>query len=207
MEAGTAARNSSVAPRGPPPRGAWLWLAVLLMVLSFAGDVLTPLGVADGMLYATVIAAAHGGGRSGWVALTACGSSALILAGVALSPAGDSSGWTVLLNRGMSLGVVWCLAAGSIAWSLRERRRTQVPPDRDHQLHRVKSLHGLLPICAGCKKIRDPEGRWHQLEAYIQSHSEAEFTHGLCDNCFAEYAGMMPEGPAEPAAPTDGGGR
>ena len=48
---------------------------------------------------------------------------------------------------------------------------------------RVKLLSGLLPICAGCKKIRDDQGYWEQVEAYIQSHSEATFTHGLCPDC------------------------
>lgn len=48
---------------------------------------------------------------------------------------------------------------------------------------RVKVLGGLLPICATCKKIRDQQGAWHQLESYIHRHSEADFTHGLCPDC------------------------
>ena len=47
----------------------------------------------------------------------------------------------------------------------------------------LKILSGLIPICATCKKIRDDKGYWNQLEAYIQKHSEATFTHGLCDEC------------------------
>jgi DNA-binding NarL/FixJ family response regulator len=47
----------------------------------------------------------------------------------------------------------------------------------------VKTLTGLLPICAACKKIRDDNGYWNQLEAYIEAHSDAEFTHGLCPDC------------------------
>ncbi len=50
-------------------------------------------------------------------------------------------------------------------------------------LAKVKLLSGLLPICANCKKIRDDEGYWHQVEVYVQNHSEAEFTHGLCPEC------------------------
>ncbi len=41
----------------------------------------------------------------------------------------------------------------------------------------------MLPICAGCKKIRDDKGYWNQLEDYISEHSEALFTHGLCPGC------------------------
>ncbi len=48
---------------------------------------------------------------------------------------------------------------------------------------RVDTLGGLLPICANCKKIRDDKGYWNRLEAYIQDHSEAEFTHGICPEC------------------------
>jgi PAS domain S-box-containing protein len=47
----------------------------------------------------------------------------------------------------------------------------------------VKALSGLLPICASCKKIRDDNGYWTQIESYITSHSEADFSHGLCPEC------------------------
>ena len=50
-------------------------------------------------------------------------------------------------------------------------------------LDRVKTLRGLLPICACCKKIRDNTGYWNQIEVYIGDHSEAEFSHGLCTEC------------------------
>jgi len=47
----------------------------------------------------------------------------------------------------------------------------------------MKSLSGLLPICAHCKKIRDDRGYWNQLEAYLSEHSDAELTHGICADC------------------------
>jgi PleD family two-component response regulator len=50
-------------------------------------------------------------------------------------------------------------------------------------LAKVKTLSGLLPICANCKQIRDDQGYWHQVEVYIRNHSEAEFSHGLCPEC------------------------
>jgi two-component system, NtrC family, sensor kinase len=50
-------------------------------------------------------------------------------------------------------------------------------------LRQVKQLSGLLPICAGCKKIRDDKGYWQQIEAYIRDHSEADFTHSVCPHC------------------------
>lgn len=48
---------------------------------------------------------------------------------------------------------------------------------------RMKYLVGILPICASCKKIRDDEGHWHQIESYIRDRSEAEFSHGICPEC------------------------
>jgi len=50
----------------------------------------------------------------------------------------------------------------------------------------VKVLGGLLPICANCKKIRDDEGDWQQIESYIHEHSEADFSHSICPDCFKE---------------------
>lgn len=50
-------------------------------------------------------------------------------------------------------------------------------------LIKVKTLSGLLPICASCKKIRDDQGYWQQVEVYIREHSDAEFSHGLCPDC------------------------
>jgi len=51
-------------------------------------------------------------------------------------------------------------------------------------LTQVKTLSGLLPICSVCKRIRDDNGYWQQVEGYIQTHSDATFTHGVCPECF-----------------------
>jgi hypothetical protein len=52
-----------------------------------------------------------------------------------------------------------------------------------NQFAQIKMLHGFLPICAKCKKIRDDKGFWNQIESYISAHSDAIFSHGLCPNC------------------------
>ena len=66
-------------------------------------------------------------------------------------------------------------------------------------LEHVKTLHGMLPICAWCKRIRDDHGYWSQAEAYVKQHSDAEFTHGICPECLEKVrpspvarAGRMP---------------
>jgi hypothetical protein len=51
----------------------------------------------------------------------------------------------------------------------------------------IKTLRGVLPICAYCKKIRDDRGAWNQLEAYISTHSEVLFSHGICAQCRQEH--------------------
>ena len=55
--------------------------------------------------------------------------------------------------------------------------------DLQGSLAKVKMLSGMLPICASCKKIRDDQGYWGQIELYIRNHSEAEFSHSLCPDC------------------------
>ncbi len=60
---------------------------------------------------------------------------------------------------------------------------TERTRDLKKALDDVKQLSGLLPICATCKKIRDDDGYWTQIERYISKHSEADFTHGICPDC------------------------
>jgi hypothetical protein len=55
-------------------------------------------------------------------------------------------------------------------------------------LARVKRLQGLLPICSYCKKIRNDRNYWQQLENYIGERSEAQFSHGICPECFEKFA-------------------
>jgi hypothetical protein len=47
----------------------------------------------------------------------------------------------------------------------------------------MKTLSGLLPICSHCQRIRDENGRWVHIESYVHHHSEASFSHGICDDC------------------------
>ena len=70
----------------------------------------------------------------------------------------------------------------------REHRRVEADRQRligelQAALAKVKTLTGLLPICAWCKKIRDDEGYWNDLVTYISAHSDAQFSHGICPEC------------------------
>ena len=64
-----------------------------------------------------------------------------------------------------------------------EEEKERILVELQESLVKVKKLSGLLPICANCKSIRDDKGYWNQVEDYIQHHSEAQFSHGLCDVC------------------------
>lgn len=68
-----------------------------------------------------------------------------------------------------------------------EQERERLIADLQRALADVKHLSGLLPICAGCKKIRDDRGYWSQVESYIAERSEARFTHGLCPVCTKKF--------------------
>ena len=56
----------------------------------------------------------------------------------------------------------------------------------DKALNEINTLKGIIPICSYCHKIRDDEGAWSQLEAYLSTHSEAEFSHGICPTCMTK---------------------
>jgi len=55
----------------------------------------------------------------------------------------------------------------------------------------VKKLQGLLPVCASCKKVRDDDGYWQQIESYISEHSDAKFSHGICPECMIKLYGKV----------------
>ena len=68
----------------------------------------------------------------------------------------------------------------------------RVERDLLNSVEECKVLRGILPICATCKKIRDDQGAWNQMESYIHQHSEVEFTHGICPDCAQAFKGKAP---------------
>ena len=101
------------------------------------------------------------------------------------------------------------LGAAAALWVARQQRVRAVRSARDlaalkTQLHattlelqkatsELKSLSGLLPMCAWCKKIRDDAGYWQQLEGYIESHTSVEFSHSMCPECTEKIQADMPD--------------
>ena len=85
-------------------------------------------------------------------------------------------------NQGNVTGLV------GIARDITEHKRAEAERERlikelQDAIADIRTLSGLVPICASCKKIRDDKGYWTQLEAYLQAHSQARFSHGVCPDC------------------------
>jgi hypothetical protein len=98
---------------------------------------------------------------------------------------------------------VLALAVSRIRFLLAKER--DLTRDLQKTLSEVKTLTGLLPICASCKRIRNDQGYWQQLESYLSMHMEARFTHGICQECadkLLQESGLPPM-PAEPVSRGD----
>jgi PAS domain S-box-containing protein len=81
-----------------------------------------------------------------------------------------------------------------------ELERERLIAELQQALAEIKTLRGILPICSICKKIRDDRGSWRKLETYISEHTDADFTHGLCEECarkhYSKYLNRDGEKPA-----------
>jgi hypothetical protein len=160
--------------------GVWL---VAGLAIVFAIDSLFPLGVASGMLYVPLLFGCQPPSGRRWLLPVAAASTALILLDLGLGIGGTlSPQWVYLTNRSASMAVLW-----TIALLLRRSFRLEAAHDevveKAAALAERRVLGGLLPICAACKRIQRSDEVWQSLEAYIQAHSEASFTHGLCPYC------------------------
>ncbi len=86
-------------------------------------------------------------------------------------------------KQGRVTGIVG-IARDITEQKLAEEERERLLNELQKTLNEVKTLSGLVPICANCKKIRDDKGFWNQVESYIQERSDARFSHGICPDCF-----------------------
>lgn len=68
-----------------------------------------------------------------------------------------------------------------------ELQREALMASLQEALASVKTLSGLLPICAGCKKIRDEQGSWSKVEVYVARNTDTKFSHGMCPECLRKY--------------------
>jgi hypothetical protein len=146
-------------------RRSWLLAGIIVLSINvFLLDLSLPLGIAVGSLYTVpVILSLWLPGRLATIA-TAAACALLTLTETLFSSSGVL--WMGLINRGITL---FLIGAAMLLVLLRKRADEQ-----------IRTLQGLIPICASCKKIRNDLGYWDVLEMYLQKHSDAQFTHGIC---------------------------
>jgi hypothetical protein len=150
-------------------------LCLVISIAIFIIDTSIPLGVAGGVPYIIVVLISLWSPRKNLPIYVAIGGSILTVIAFYSSPSGGEL-WKVLFNRSLALFAIWTTAILSI-------QRKNVQEEREKALLDLKILSGLLSICASCKKIRDDKGYWNQIESYIEEHSEADFSHGICPEC------------------------
>lgn len=97
--------------------------------------------------------------------------------------------------------ILWVLARLIARLEAQRRELTRTNDELSHALGEVRELSGLLPICAWCKRVREDDGYWMQLERYLGNHTRAEITHGICPDCAKKLAGELI--PRPDAAPKD----
>jgi hypothetical protein len=105
-------------------------------------------------------------------------------------------------TRGFRAGSAAVLVLGVLGFAVQrtresKRRERELRRRVEEALAQVKTLRGLLPVCASCRKVRDDGGYWSQMETYIQTHSEAALSHSICPECMARlypdaYQAMRP---------------
>lgn len=88
-----------------------------------------------------------------------------------------------LAGSAVMLGGVIFIRPLIVSLKTAEQEQRELAEKLQDALSKIKTLSGMLPICASCKRIRDDQGSWSQLEVYIRDHSAAEFSHGLCPEC------------------------
>jgi hypothetical protein len=91
-------------------------------------------------------------------------------------------------SRGALTGIT-CACSNVTPLVQAAAERDRLIAELQDALAKVKLLSGLLPICASCKQIRDENGDWRPVESYISRHSEAQFTHGVCPECYQKLYG------------------
>lgn len=170
--------------RGPLlPRHRFVLTAIAAMVV-LALDVGTPVGLAVWFLQVVLVWLTTLWANRRQILTIAVVCSTLIGAGFCLSSKTEPITWVDYSNLLLSLGTVFALTHRSLRRIATEDAQRKTALELG-QMFRIVS--GLLPVCAWCKKIRGEAGAWEPWEVYIRSHSGLEITHGMCQECEAQF--------------------
>ena len=175
-------KTGSAARRAASPLALTI-LAAAVMAL----DALTPLGLAVWILQVLLvwIASLWASPRQ-MIAVAAVCSACIVLAHL-ISPSDGTTPWVGTTNLLLGLVAVAVIAHTCLRQRAAEAARRKAAEELARSQATVRILRGLLPICAWCKRIRDDRGDWEQMEIYIREHSQADFTHGMCEDCAARF--------------------
>ncbi|MFZ5571007.1 MAG: hypothetical protein ACOZF0_11420 [Thermodesulfobacteriota bacterium] len=152
----------------------------MTMVLLF--DLAVPLGVSIGVLYIPPILFSLWFSHREFTLLITLVATFFTIFAFFWQP-GVNDMWKVVFNRALALFAIWVTAILGLKRKTMELKREKAVREREEALKQVQILRGFLPICAACKKIRNDQGHWVQIEEYIRDHSEAEFSHSICPSC------------------------
>lgn len=157
----------------------------VLAGLIFTIDLLLPLGVAVGVLYATLVLLSMWSPHRRFIFLVAAVASGLTVLDFFLSP-GDPD-WMAVSNRVLSLFTIWAVAVLAFLHKRDQEERERLILELQDSLDHIKTLRGLLPVCVSCKKVRNGQGYWKSIDTYVSERAEAQITHGICPDCFTHY--------------------
>lgn len=164
-------------------RHYYLLMTIAIVSGVFFVSLATPLGFVDwlGYMFCLLLGYQWLSGRGIGILTALC--ALLVIVDYFLSPVSLLHTDIDITNRLIGVSVL-CLSAYLLI------RRKNAEEDRERlifelrqALDNIKTLSGMLPICASCKKIRDDKGYWEDVADYISAHSEALFSHGLCPDC------------------------
>jgi len=91
--------------------------------------------------------------------------------------------WNAIVRFGFFLVFIFL----ADRWKTTYKEQQKLVAELKKALEDIKTLSGLIPICAWCKNVRDDAGYWQQVETYVQEHSDASFTHSICPNCMEKW--------------------
>jgi hypothetical protein len=147
-------------------------------------DTVTPLGLAIWFLQVALVwGATLWSARRLQIIIVASVCATFIPLDLWLSPHIRPITWINVTNQLLGIGAIVGLAHSCLNRIAAEDAHRKAAQELKQSQETIRTLSGLLPICAWCKKIRDENGVWEPLEVYIHNHSDAEFTHGMCKEC------------------------
>ncbi|MCZ2149868.1 MAG: hypothetical protein LC126_19070 [Bryobacterales bacterium] len=163
-------------------------IALALSLAIFVLDLNTPSGIAAWLPYLILLSWVSSRASPGQTFSIALLITAFLFIALWKASSGAMFHDLTLPNHVITIGGVWTMAVLCARRRKAEQDRDKALRDLEVATKTLKQLSGVLPICSMCKKIRNDGGRWEQLESFIQSRSQAQFTHGLCETCARELS-------------------